>query len=147
MIGQIAKETVLVNSAEIEKEKVAGGVQLNFTQTVKDQLAQIATNTSNIATITTNIGNQKRTRKTVTLTAASWTLNSTTNLYEYTVSDADVSADHLIEVIMDLANQAKLTDGYVESFAGSYKFYTSVLPTSDISATVVFELTEAVVSQ
>lgn len=145
MIGQIAKETILVNSTEVEKEKVAGGVKLNFTQAVKTQLGQIATNTASIVSLGTAVNNQKKFRKTVTLATSGWSQNQSTGLYEQTVVDADVTANHLIEVIMDLANQAKLTDGYVESLSGSYKFYTSVLPTENITATVVFELTEEIV--
>lgn len=173
MIGQVVKETVLVNSAEVEKEKVAGGVKLNFSADVKAKIAKIATNESNIATNTTDIATNtaniatntadiatntaaiasinttiagaKRTRKTIQLPVANWTLNSTTNKYECEIQDADVTANHLVSVTMDLDNQAKLTDGYVESFAGSYKFYTSVQPTEAITATVIFELTEEVV--
>lgn len=270
MIGQVVKETVLINSAEIEKEKVAGGVKLNLSQAVKDQLAQIeanktaietiagdidvdsvasitldyvpgengneahlagdinttlangdiivveykptvagapedfsgggiaviltkdgtdttyylkcdiekeqtklmkvelgeefnylddglltlgglnnkvTANTAAIAAINAGMAEPKRTRKTIELAVENWTLNSSTNLYEYTVTDANVTVDHLIEVVMDLANQAKLTDGYVESFAGSYKFYTSVAPTEAITATVIFELTKEAVGE
>ena len=272
MIGQIVKETVLVNSAEVEKEKVAGGVKLNFSQAVKDQLAQIAKNKLAIESIVGDIdvtteaavtlnyvpvenegeanevaahlegivdatlndgdiievtyagegngapakfdgeievflikdgtpttynlnctiekgqsklmvvemgqeGNYldealfdladlytkitentlaisrinqtlvtgKKIRKDVELTVAGWGKDEGETLWKQTVSDNSVTDDHLIEVVMDLANQAKLTDGYVESFAGSYKFYTSVKPTEAISATVIFELTEAAV--
>lgn len=281
MIGQIAKETVILNSTEVEKEKVAGGVKLNFSQAVKDTLAQvdknkvaiesivgdidvttvaavtvdyvaenggvdahlagnvdvglndgdiiavtyagtvngapakfdgavevkltkdetttvynlkckiekgqtklmvvevgqehnylddallnladldaqvttntsaiatnadnIATNASAISTINSTLTALKKTRKTINLTVAGWTKEEGETLWKQTFSDNSVTADHLIEVVMDLTNQAKLTDGYVESGAGSYTFYTSVKPTEAISATVIFELTEAAV--
>ena len=43
---------------------------------------------------------------------------------------------------MDIANQEKMDDGYIQSFAGYYKLYTSNKPTENISATVVKTLTE-----
>ena len=108
-----------------------------------DALLNLAELDAKITALNSTINTNKKTRKNITLAVNDWTLDN--GLYKNTVPDNSVTADHLIEVVMDLANQAKLTDGYVESANGSYTFYTSVAPTEAISATVIFELTEAAV--
>lgn len=111
---------------------------------VLDNTNDISGLSSDVSANTQSISNLKRKRETITLSTSNWLLNSNTNLYEYTVTDTNVTANHYIDVVMDLENQAKLEDGYVESFAGNYKFYTSTLPTEDITVTVVISLTEEV---
>lgn len=81
---------------------------------------------------------------TLTLTTSNWVLNSTTNYYEYAITNASVTVNDYIEVALDLDNQAKLTDCAVESYTGGYKFITSVLPTENITANVLITLVEVV---
>ena len=76
------------------------------------------------------------TSKSLTLLSSGWTLNSNTNLYEYTVSDNTVTANHIVNGYMDLENQAKMVDGYIETAAGSYTFITSTAPTQNITLDV-----------
>lgn len=45
-----------------------------------------------------------------TLTVANWTQNETTGYYEYNVTDESITASHLVQGNMDLANQAKMTE-------------------------------------
>lgn len=84
--------------------------------------------------------------KTTTLTIATnaWVLNSSTNNYEYTVTDASITANTSIEISMDLANQALFTDGYTESAAGSYKIITSTVPSASVTMTVKIQNTIAI---
>ena len=42
---------------------------------------------------------------------------------------------------MDLNNQAKISDGYIESFNGGYKIITSEIPTEDIEIDITIERT------
>lgn len=104
----------------------------------------IETLNSTVEEHSTSINNIKNKRTTLTLLANNWILNQNTNLYEYTITDSNITANHYIDVVMDLANQAKLEDGYVESYDGEYIFYTSKAPTEDITVTVVISLTEEV---
>ena len=78
--------------------------------------------------------------KTLTLSVSNWVLNSNTQLYEYTVTDSTVSPSHIINCYMDLDNQVKLTDGYTETYNGSYKIITSKQPIENITITVTKQL-------
>lgn len=91
------------------------------------------------------VNNLKSKRYTLTLAMSNWTLNSTTNLYEYIITDTTVTTNHCVTIYMDISNQKKLKDGYTESFSGSYKIYTSTAPIEDIVATVVITLTEEMI--
>lgn len=97
-----------------------------------------------VSTLTSTVNTLKSKRISLTLISSNWIFNQSTNLYEYTITDNTVTANHFITICMDINNQKKLKDGYVESFSGSYKIYTSKVPTDDISVTVVIVLTEGV---
>ena len=81
---------------------------------------------------------------TLTIETTDWVLNSSTNNYEYTVTDASITANTSIEISMDLANQALFTDGYTESAAGSYKIITSTVPSASVTMTVKIQNTIAI---
>lgn len=80
---------------------------------------------------------------TVTLISTNWVLNTTTNKYEYTVTDNTITANHKVNGDMDLANQDKMKDGYIQSFAGGYKVITSELPTENITMDITIQLTKS----
>ena len=69
----------------------------------------------------------------ITLDVSKWSLNETTENYEYDVTDELVTENHLVLGHMDLENQAKFKDGYVESYNGGYKIITSKQPESDVT--------------
>lgn len=69
----------------------------------------------------------------IILTASNWSLNEATGNYEYNVVDKLVTENHLVLGHMDLENQAKFKDGYVESYNGGYKIITSKAPESDVT--------------
>lgn len=81
---------------------------------------------------------------TITIETTDWVLNSTTNNYEYTVTNSTITANHLVEIYMDLANQALMTDGYTESFNGGYKIITTAQPSASITMTVKVQKTIAI---
>lgn len=82
--------------------------------------------------------------KSVTLNPASWNFNSTTNEYEYTLTDEDISSGNFVIINMDLDNQKKFKQGWVETFNGYLKIYVSSLPTEDIDINLmVFYTTDA----
>jgi len=66
--------------------------------------------------------------KTITLELANWSQNQQTQNYEYDIEDETITANTLIEGYMDLENQAKMIDGYIESYEGGYKIITSQEP-------------------
>jgi len=72
----------------------------------------------------------------LTLATSGWELNSETDLYEYEVTNVNVTTNHKVDLILDITNQAKFTgSAYTETFAGSYKIYTDELPEEAISCT------------
>ena len=75
-----------------------------------------------------------------TLTPSNWLLNSSTNRYEYDIIKAGITADTLVTGHLDLDNQIKLNDAYINSYNGGYKIITSVKPIEDISITITHEL-------
>lgn len=73
----------------------------------------------------------------ITLSVSNWVENINTGLYEYTITDSNVTASHFVQGNMDLENQAKMTDGYIESFDGGYKIISSEKPKSDVTMTII----------
>lgn len=127
--GDIANQTDL-NTALNAKESTANKVNSISSSSTNNQYpsAQAAYNLL-------------PTSSTITLLAANWALNSTTNLYEYTVVDANITTNHRVDGNMDLENQEKIKDGYTETFNGSYKIYTSEAPSENITMDVIISLT------
>ena len=90
-----------------------------------------------------SITGNKVIQETITLTTSNWALNSSTTYYEYSVTNASITADHLVNVYMDIENQAKMTgSAYTQSYAGGFKIISDKLPTQNITATITYELTE-----
>lgn len=74
------------------------------------------------------------------LTAANWTQNNETNLYEYDIIDSDVTSSTLVNVNLDLVNQVKLNDGMVNSYNGGFKIITSEKPLENIDTTITYQV-------
>ena len=72
-------------------------------------------------------------QKTVTLFSSSWT--SSSGIYYYQITDSSITTSDQVNGFLDLTNQALLKDGYIETFSGYYRIYTSTLPTSNITIT------------
>lgn len=70
--------------------------------------------------------------KTITLSTENWTINNTTQEYEYAIVDNTVTQNHLMQGHMDLENQAKMSDGYIETYDGGFKVITSEMPKEQI---------------
>ena len=82
------------------------------------------------------------TYQTITLFVTSWTLNEMTGYYEYEMVDNTITANCLVQGNMDLVNQRKMIDGYIDSYNGGYKVITSKLPTEDILMNVSIQKVE-----
>lgn len=78
---------------------------------------------------------------TLTLLAANWTKNTTTNYYEYNVSNTNITADTLVNVYADIVNQEKLSSGYVESYNGGFKIIVSEEVVENIDVTITYQIT------
>ncbi len=76
---------------------------------------------------------------TLTLASTNWTLNETTQKYEYTVTDNAVTEDHCVNCYLDIDNQAKLSNAETDSYNGGFKVITSELPTEDVVTNVVMQ--------
>lgn len=74
--------------------------------------------------------------KTITLNQANWTENQEAEIFEYTLKDITVTSNHLVQGHMDLKNQEKMTNGYIETFDGGYKIITSEQPEEDVTMNV-----------
>jgi len=72
--------------------------------------------------------------KSITLTTDSWVQSD--NVYYYEIRDSTVQVYHQINGYMDLDNQTKIKDGYIETGGGYYRIYTSKRPTENITMTV-----------
>lgn len=78
------------------------------------------------------------TSENLTLLTSGWELNNESNLYEYTVTNANVTTSHKVDLYLDIANQEKLSGyAYTQTFSGSYKIYTNELPSEAISCTAI----------
>ena len=73
--------------------------------------------------------------KTITLNQANWIENEE-ETFEYTVEDITVTSNHLVQGHMDLKNQDKMSNGYIETFDGGYKIITSEKPEEDVTMNV-----------
>lgn len=83
-------------------------------------------------------------RYNLTLDAANWVMNSTSNYYEYTVTDSNVTSDTRIELYPNLLNQKKMNDGEVNSYNGYYVISTTELPEENIEFTVYYQLSHSI---
>lgn len=95
---------------------------------------------NNFNELASGITGTQTTSETITLLTTGWEQNVTTGNYEYTVTDTDVTANYLINGYMDLENQNKMEDGYIQSTNGSYKIITSTLPTESITMQITKQL-------
>lgn len=90
-----------------------------------------------------NLINEKSLKcKTVILNIDNWVQNEETGYYEYTINNSLITASHLIEGYMDLINQDKMANGYIESFDGGYKIITSELPEGDVTMNLAIQKAE-----
>lgn len=87
-----------------------------------------------------NLINEKSLKcKTVVLDIDNWVRNEETGYYEYTINNSLITASHLIEGHLDLANQDKMANSCTESFDGGYKIITSELPEGDVTMNLAIQ--------
>lgn len=77
--------------------------------------------------------------KTRVLNVNNWVQNEETGYYEYTINNSLITASHLVEGHLDLENQEKLSNNYIESFDGGYKIITEDLPEEDITVNIAIQ--------
>ncbi len=127
---------------------------INLLETINRQIAAskvpvdtaLSTSSTNLVqnkAVATGINDATTRRKTLTIYTSNWVQNSSTKEYEYTVTDSKVTANHLVEGRMDLANQKKMVDGCISSYNGGFKIKTSEKPTSTITMYVTITKTIA----
>lgn len=75
-----------------------------------------------------------------TLEVSNWIENSETGFYEYDIIDENITAQTIVDGILDINNQAKLNEAYTESYTGGFKVITTELPNEDISITFKYSL-------
>lgn len=86
------------------------------------------------------IGEVGTTSEDLTLLTSGWVLNQTSNYYEYTITNANVTTNHKVDIDLDIDNQPKITGkAYTQTFEGSYKIITNELPTQAISCTAYIQ--------
>lgn len=92
----------------------------------------------NVETINTN----KLKTYTTTLSKTSWTLNETTNLYEYNVTKEDITSNHIVTVDpASFEDKEKYSgDGIVNSYNGGFKIEVTELPEDDLNVVVTYQL-------
>lgn len=77
---------------------------------------------------------------TKTLLVANWTKNASTGYYEYDIIDENITAQTIVDGMLDIENQAKLNISYTESYTGGFKVITTELPNEEISITFKYSL-------
>ncbi len=77
---------------------------------------------------------------TKTLLVANWTKNASTGYYEYDIIDENITAQTIVDGMLDIENQAKLNISYTESYLGGFKVITTELPNEEISITFKYSL-------
>lgn len=92
----------------------------------------------NVATINAN----KLKTYTTTLSKTSWTLNETTNKYEYNVTNTNINENHYVTINpATFEDDEKFTGkGRVTSYAGGVKIEATEMPESDINVVVTYQL-------
>lgn len=73
----------------------------------------------------------------ITIAANEWTQNQTTQKYEYTGSNTNVTANTYIEGILDETNAVKFEDGYITSDSGAFTIITTTAPSTSVSITLL----------
>lgn len=68
-----------------------------------------------------------------------WVLNDSTNSYEYDIIKSGITSNTFVTVNLDIDNQNKLNNGYVDSYDGGFKIITSELPNKVISITYTYK--------
>lgn len=70
----------------------------------------------------------------IVISASGWILNSSTQLYEYRINDADVFSETIVDVNIRVADLDKASDllSANESFNGYVKLYAESQPEEDI---------------
>lgn len=77
---------------------------------------------------------------TTTLEVSNWVENGETGFYEYDIIDENITAQTIVDGILDINNQAKLNEAYTKSYTGGFKVITTELPNEDISITFKYSL-------
>lgn len=75
-----------------------------------------------------------------TLLVANWTKNTSTGYYEYDIINEDITAQTIVDGMLDIENQAKLNIAYTLSYTGGFKVITTELPNEDIDITFKYSL-------
>lgn len=96
----------------------------------------------NLATQILQVKNEAKLKSyTTTLSKTSWTLNEITNQYEYTVTNANITASHKVTIDADIENKQKFTGiGQVKSFSGGFKITSTEVPEDDIEISITYQL-------
>ena len=73
----------------------------------------------------------------VTIASSAWTQNQTSQKYEYTGSNSNITTNTYIDVVMDDTNAEKMVDGSISSANGSFTIVTSEAPTEAVTMTLI----------
>lgn len=98
---------------------------------VDDSISQLNT------TLSQSIENLKPIYKSITLVTSDWSLVS--GKYRYNIIDSNIDSNTLVTGYLDIDNQSKMFDGYIDSYDGGYYIYTSVMPSSSITMKVIIQ--------
>lgn len=107
------------------------------------ELATAATIEALETSLQNKINEIKPIYKTITLNTTDWALEN--DLYVYNIIDDTITVNTLITGNLDLNNQEKLFDGYIDSYAGGYKIITSELPNESVTMNILIQ--KSVVTQ
>ena len=135
-------------------ENVTASIDNSLVFATKQELEQIKEQIEDVTTgklqkeidkIKENLNTKADTprRKTLTLLSSNWTLNTTTNKYEYIIEDSSITEDDFPDCLLSEENKKKISDLDQYTTNGRLVLTTSKQVTENIEMTVVLIRTVA----
>ena len=75
-----------------------------------------------------------------TLLVNGWVKNSDTGFFEYDIIDENITAETIVDGMLDIENQYKLNSSYTSSYDGGFKVITTEIPNEDINITFRYSI-------
>ncbi|GAA0115306.1 hypothetical protein [Clostridium senegalense] len=96
--------------------------------------SETQTQNSRLNTIDGNLKGAIKIIRNVTLTSSTWTLNSSSGLYEYTYSNSNITNTSIVDVNIQLNSleNASTVKSATDSYTGYVKLYATEKPTNNI---------------
>lgn len=122
-----AKSLEQLNTDKVDKVAGKGLSTNDYTTAEKQQVAKISI-------LETSMREMTKLKTNITITSTAWTKNATTQLWEYKLIDAHITANTMVDVNiqLDYLKKAYSLESVTESFSGYALLYAVDKPSEDI---------------